>query len=118
MGVCGMSDLFKSCSLAAPVTAAESQQPPSVTEAISQEFSWRSHEDIVCHRQPKTACYRNVNDMVVIRQQSDEYDDQADPVLVFDHATVPKLIRALAEQIDQNGELFAGIHDALWKHGL
>lgn len=60
------------------------------------DFDWSSENaDIVVKKQPMTAIYLNPSDQVVIRQESDDGDTDADPFVFISREHLPAVIDRL-----------------------
>jgi hypothetical protein len=89
-------------------------------QEVIDHFNWEDPEHVVVWEQPRTAVYFNQRGQTIIKQMADNYGDD-DPFLMFNRASLPDLIRKLAEQIDAetgNSTVWYDVHNALHGNGL
>jgi len=75
------------------VPAPEPEEAPD-DAPTEEEFDWFDDPDVVQHHQRAVAVYRNADDNISIRGESDLYDND-DPVIVIARVNLPKFIGRL-----------------------
>lgn len=84
-------------------------RPRPAPQPDRDAWSWceaREEGLVVIGEQPMTSVYRNPFDAIVIRQ-SDPMSNEDDPYLIFQPEFVPRLIRALAAEIELDVHLIS-----------